>query len=829
MFHQEFPELLAAFPAGQRSIVVGDINFHFDKQTDNDVRRLVDLLTEHCMTQLVTDATHRRGHTLDWLMVTDETKPFITDISVNENLFSDHKTVFFHLAADRPPRAKQTVVSRNFKKVDPEAFTSDLGSAAAELGRQLEDCSVDQLVEMYDSTLSNLLNQHAPLVSKQVTVRPSAPWISEEAREARRDRRKAEKLWRATRLEVHRQMYVCARNKAKCLFKEAKRDYVSSQLADCTSSRQLFSLTNRLLGKEKDNSLPNNIPASDIPDAFSHYFNEKIEIIRKDLDREAAQPAFEEFSGSPLVSFRPVDEKEIKELLKSSLNKSCSLDPLPTSLIKAHGDCLVPIITCIINLSLSTGVVPDRFKQALVTPLLKKAGMDQNVLKNYRPVSNLPFISKILEKVVLSRLVEHLAVNGLEDLHQSAYRANHSTETALLDVTGALLESADDGKVSVLALLDLSAAFDTLDHDILLKRLELSLGVTDTALQWFSSYLYNRKQTVVANSHRSQPTTLQFGVPQGSVLGPVLFSLYTRPLSKVMEEHGCVFHKFADDTQIQNSSSPDNFHVLKSDLEACIDDVRVWMKANKLKLNDDKTEAMLVGTKLKTASVTDKHITVGEHAVNFSEAAKNLGVYLDQTMSMKKQVSNLCRCAYLEIRRIGTIRPFLTDKAATQLVCSRVLSRLDYCNSLLAGVTSEQIGRVQRVQNSAAKLVLRKKRRDHASPLLAKLHWLPIKQRIEYKLATLAFRYFDQTLPPYLASKLSAHLPPRALRSDTGRLLAVPKARLKTAGERAFKFQATRAWNSLPLELRHSPKLSTFKSKLKTHLFSRAFADMLVS
>ena len=314
-------------------------------------------------------------------------------------------------------------------------------------------------------------------------------------------------------------------------------------------------------------------------------------------------------------------------------------------------------------------------------------------------------------------------------------------------------------------------------------------------------------------------------VPQGSVLGPILFSLYTQPLAGIIAEKDCEYHKFADDTQISISGDILNFHEKKEQLEDCLDEVGVWMKGNKLKLNEDKTEAMLMGTKAKCDSALNiaTSIEVGGNDIAFQDHAKNLGVFLDPQLDMNKHVGHICKSVYLEVRRIGKIRKFLTVQTATRLTCSRVLTRLDYCNSLLGGVTKKQIHRLQRAQNSAAKMILRKKKRDHVQPLLAQLHWLPVEQRIQYKLGTLAYRHFDGTLPPYLSDKLSHYTTSRTLRSSSQLLLTTPQTKLKTAGGRSFRFQTPHTWNSIPLEVRQSPSFNSFKSNMKTHLFRTAF------
>ena len=223
-----------------------------------------------------------------------------------------------------------------------------------------------------------------------------------------------------------------------------------------------------------------------------------------------------------LESFSPVDHLELSSIIKASKPSTCLLDPIPIKLLK---DVLPLINTSIlnqINLSLLTGYVPQSFKIAVIKPLLKKATLDPNVLANYRPISNLPFISKILEKVVANQLCDHLNRNGLFEEFQSGFRVHHSTETALVKVTNDLLMASDSGLVSILVLLDLSAAFDTIDHNILLQRLESEIQIKGTALDWFESYLSDRFQFVHINHDSSTYTKVRYGVPQGSVLGPIL-------------------------------------------------------------------------------------------------------------------------------------------------------------------------------------------------------------------------------------------------------------------------------------------------------------------
>lgn len=822
MFLREFPELLSVYSGSHCDFsFIGDFNFHFDVATDSHVNRLKTALADHGLTQLVGVPTHRCGHILDWAVVRSEGSLLSLDDVIDCPGLSDHKAIACTLALTRPPPSTRLVTSRNIKAVRLPDFHADVKRFADSIDA---DADCDGLVGRYNEELLRILDQHAPQVTRRVRDRPSAPWMSDDVREARRKRRRAERRWRRTRLTVHRDIFVKERAAVRACIQSAKEQFYCGKIDTSSSCRVLFSMSNQLLGRKRGTPLPSDVPRDELPQRFSDFFLNKIKSIRDDLDSRACEPpTFSVFDGPFFTHFEPVSETEIEELISASAAKSCMLDPIPTTLLKQCSSVIVPVITDIVNASLASGKVPDRFRRAIVSPLLKKPGLDPNNLKHFRPVSNLPFVSKILERVVLKQLLKHLSDNGLLEVRQSAYRKGHSTETAVLSVLNGLLVNADSRLVSLVALLDLSAAFDTLDHSVLLKRLELTFGVRDTTLAWFTSYVQNRFQSVIVDGMMSAPCPLAFGVPQGSVLGPVLFTLYSQPLSDVIASHNCDFHKYADDTELSKSAAPGEFSTAQSAVQDCVAGVLSWMNSNCLMLNTDKTEVMPVGAPSRLRLVGGGSVSIGGSDIHFQTSVKYLGVKIDQTLSMQEHIGSVCRASFLELRRIASIRRYLSTSASAKLVSAMVTSRFDYCNSILAGLPAEQISRLQRVQNNAARLVFKKKKNDHVTTLLKELHWLPIKFRIQFKIAVLAYRHFDGSLPPYLSDALCTYQPSRSLRSSVERLLKIPKCNLKTAGNRSFSFVAPSIWNSLPTSLRDLPTLSQFRVHLKTYLFQQAF------
>ena len=517
---------------------------------------------------------------------------------------------------------------------------------------------------------------------------------------------------------------------------------------------------------------------------------------------------------------------DVERLVAIAPCKTCELDPIPTWLLKQCSSELVPLITTIINASLTKSVVPPDFKRAVIRPLLKKSTLDKEGLQNYRPVSNLPFASKLVEKVVARQMNDHVDGNTLRDKMQSAYRSGHSTETALLRIKNDIDAALDRKSMVILVMLDLSSAFDTIEHEVLLTRLEHTFGITDKALAWLRSYLSERHQNVVVDSTMSADYVLQCGVPQGSVLGPVLYCMYTRPVCDIVARHGMQYHCYADDIQIYATVGRDQCiaaALLK--IEACVVEVADWMVRNQLKLNKDKSQAIIFHTVKQSPHVpVDTYVNIAGQRVRLATSVRNLGVLFDSALTMESQVASVAKTCYYQIRNIGKIRSCITSDACKIPVHALVTSRLDYCNALLYGLPQTMLKRLQRVQNCAARLICRRKKHDHVTPLLKELHWLPIHVRPTYKLLTIAYSVMHGLAPEYLAELLDRHHPRRVLRSASAELFSVPFSQTVRHGDRRFSVAVATLWNQLPNSVRMIETLPLFGTHLKTHHFRVAFS-----
>ena len=485
------------------------------------------------------------------------------------------------LRATKPKIILKEQVYRKIKSIDLDSFCSDLATSEVcqDTPREL-----NELVDCYNRSLTSILEKHAPLKRKIIPQRRRIPWYNDQILNAKRLRRKAEKKWRLSNSTLDLTAYKSARNFATNLIKKARFDFYHNLIQENSSDQgKLFRISKQLLNQNFDVPLPPHSSKAILANEMANFFVEKISNIRSKFkvctneDCQDCVPVMD-LQVPSFSSFQVITEEEARIIIMSLAKKSSALDPIPTPLVVKCIDVLLPVITKMINISLDSGHFPSSWREALVLPTLKKTGLD-TVFKNYRPVSNLSFISKVTEKAVFIQIDNHMKKHHLYPLLQSAYRKNHSTETALLKVTNDILMKINSQHAVILVLLDLSAAFDTVDHSLLLRRLETSFGISGAPLDWFTSYLTARRQCVSISGALSESLSLDWGVPQGSCLGPLLYIMYSSRLFKIIELHLPDSHCYADDSQLYLSFKPDELSSQQDAIIAmqnCIKDIRLW-------------------------------------------------------------------------------------------------------------------------------------------------------------------------------------------------------------------------------------------------------------
>jgi Reverse transcriptase (RNA-dependent DNA polymerase) len=595
---------------------------------------------------------------------------------VSSHDLSDHNLVVGDLSMQRYKQAAISYVYRNLKNMDIVDFEKRLRSS--QLFNDPVD-TPDKYIKQLESTVTAILDEVAPIRhGTRPGGRKAAKWLDPEAVSAKQHRRQLERRWKKSGCEQDRVAYRASCRRANLLINSSRNKHRYQRIKDAgRDSRRVWGAVKDLLYTDHQD------PRTTLPDIDSfcsllaEFFVNKVRNIKDAIASKLLGQQLDplesdkSFCGTLMSEFQPVTVTEVERLIRLMPSKSSPLDAFPTSLIKQCSSTFAPVISRLANLSFEHATFPSNFKTAQVTPLLKKHGLDASDPANYRPISNLNTISKILERLVLTRIVGHVSLSPNFDVFQSAYKRHHSTETALLKLTDDIFARFDDRQSTILVALDQSAAFDCIDHTTLIRRLHHSFGVTGITLSWIKSYLESRSMYVRMKQVSSSVQPLETGVPQGSVLGPLLFCLYISPLSRVIRAHGINYHQYADDTQVYIAVSNSDFQVKLNQLETCTASIHSWLQMNGLQLNPNKSEVIQFTAARGRNRVEDvTSIQISNAAIKPSSTIKSLGVTLDTKLSFDEHVTNVCRLCYCHIRALRHVRASLPNDVARTVACS---------------------------------------------------------------------------------------------------------------------------------------------------------------
>ena len=572
--------------SSDNTIILGDFNIQYNRSYPA-ASSLKSLINEFSLTQHILFPTNTNGNCID-LVISPSSSDIVSSPS-QSFLISDHFVVTFELIL---PPSTSPRPERSFRKISAINIPSFVNSIFSRLYNPQSLLVFDSLYDNFNAAISNSLEIFAPVIKSINRSFSKSPWFNNELVNLRRTLRKLQNRYQVSNLESDLKSFKVCRSLYRTKLITLKSSYFTDKLNNFgMSSKQAFQLSFKLIGRDQNRRLPDHSD-SYLCTAFSNFFQRKISNVIDSLPRfDVALFDVTFITSSNHWSCFTLPSQAFVLSLVTSLKSHSPLDPVPLVLLRSISPYIIGLITNIINVSLITSTVPQSMKHSYITPLLKKPTLDHSNLTNYRPISQLSSISKTLERVVSTQLIHYITTNNIADCFQSAYLPHRSTETALNLIFSDILLSLDTKCPCYLILLDLSCAFDSLNLTILSYRLR-EIGINGQVLNWFMSFVSNRTSSVKINSSLSQPFTNSYGVPQGSVLGPILFIIYILPIRSIFLKYPHLhYHLYADDLQIYTSFPPS---CNTESIQLTIYELITWFSTNSLSLNMAKTNTIIL-------------------------------------------------------------------------------------------------------------------------------------------------------------------------------------------------------------------------------------------
>ncbi|KAJ8733365.1 hypothetical protein PYW08_001663 [Mythimna loreyi] len=796
------------------TIILGDFNTCLLKG-DSRSRKLQSIVSSVNMHLLPLNATHRAPHCtpslLDLILVSDPNK-----VATHGQLpapFSYHDLIYLSYKIRPPKRKAKFLFLRSFKNVNLEHLRADVGGIDWSPVLACED--IDTMVSVFNRTMLDLYEVHAPLKKVKVKHLP-APWLSPTIKNQMAKRDKAKRLYRKQPTEENWDLYKKLRNHCSRLCRDAKRRHIHNSINNCNPTQVWQFLKSLGLGKASSKSSSEKMDLNALNAHFS-----KSPVI---LDDHVKSSTLKDLSNLPLptnnsFSFHPIAEQDIKKCIQSISSKAVGDDGLQLQMFLPIMSEIVPIIAHIVNFSLFTNSFPSAWKKAHVLPLPKVSNPTSP--SQFRPISILPILSKVLESVVQKQLSHYLSSNSLLSPYQSGFRPGHSTVTTLVKITDDIRLAMENKCLTILVLLDFSSAFNSVDFDILLGILS-SLNVSAPAIEWFKSYLRGRSQSVRSDEDSSDWCDLAAGVPQGGVLSPLLFSVFINAIIKVLTSN---YHLYADDLQLYRHFKVGELAETVAAINNDLENINKWAKSFGLLLNPTKSQALIVGGRYMLSQLDHQSlppVVYDSVPILYSKSAKNLGVHIDTKLSWDVHIADVSKRVFYSFQSLKRLQKFLPFHTKVTLAQSLLLPLIDYADVCFLDATEVLLNKLERLQNLCIRFIFGLRKYDHVSEFRAKLKWLPIRRRRDTHILSLLYTVLhNPNSPQYLRERFEYFVPRgKPCRTANSLLLRTP-FHTSSRYDGSFSVTAVRLWNSLPLSIRDSPSLEIFKRRIKEHFLSQ--------
>ena len=739
---------------------------------------------------------------------------------------SDHLGTYASINVPKVKPEKKTIRCRSWKNYSKETFNQSLTENLqnSQLSSLIEKGEINLSIVKLSEIIQSTLNQIAPFREIKISprIKKFIPWYTEELHELINAKKELLSDYYATRIEGFRLAVKRMSNKIGHLKRKLKEKYITEQIEEAgNDSKKLWKIMNFITNRTKSKaSIEPDFLSQSKADDFNNHFATVGEKIQKQLD--FTPPVMNLEILYPGFQFQAEKEESIAKLIDNlKLEVATGEDGISSRVLKDGKETLTPYLTKIINLGYKNNIFPDTMKIAVIKPIYKKE--DRNDMGNYRPISILPVLSKIFEKSATNQLIKYFEENNLLSPNQHAYRKGHSTTTCLAEVLNHLHHLCDQKKQCAIVSLDLSKAFDSINHQLLINKLQ-KLNLSSSALKWISSYLSNRKQRTKFEKFTSEQVEVKSGVPQGSILGPLLFLTFTNDLPLVFKDK-CKIMSYADDTQLIVEA--DTFPTLIKKIEEVISLAQGWYSSNSMKNNTDKSEVLIINTKntrnLKTINIRVKE-GKKKMKIHPKPYVEILGVKIDDKLNWSKHIAAVKKKAFNTIRNIHRINPMLPIKYRIFLYVTLVTPILDYADVIWSHCGENQMKNLQRAQNFAVKSIVGKRKRDSTTDAFSKLRFLNLSQRQTIHEATFALKSLLDINPTHINHNYLNLLPINDNRSSMQGKLNLP-IHNTVRYENCPLYKTIKSLNSVPDHIpRHNIKV--FKTNFQKHVINEAFPKM---
>ena len=826
-FFDHFEKLIKAVDNENKEMyILGDLNCNMLK-TNNDsnipTKKIKSLYELYQLTQLIDEATRITPTTTSLIdhIVTNMPEK-ISDSGVIHTGISDHSLVFAIRKISIVTKQENTLEIRNMKNFDEGKFIEELLKQHWEYVYFFAD-DPNAMWEIWKNLFLEVLDKHAPLQQKKIRSK-KVPWITSDIKKLMNTRDKFKRKAILTNHENDWLNFKTARNKVNIELRSAKKDFYSSKIAgQKINPKKAWKSINNLLGRQNKPTVVNELNVGeenltspeDIAEGFNEYFSNIGPDLASKIDYSNSNfETYVKIAQSEFAAFQPVTVSHVSHLLHGlSNNKATGIDKISSKIIKLAAPVISDSLTLIFNQAITLSSFPDEWNVARVMPLYKNG--QRSIPGNYRPISVLPAISKIMERILYDQLYNYLTKFELLSDSQFGFRKFHSTASALLDCTHDWYVNLDRKMFNLVVLIDLKKAFDTVDHQILLNKLEL-YGMKGQALTLLKSYLTNRNQKCQIKNSFSSERLIKCGVPQGSILGPLFFLLYINDLPHCLNKTKP--RLFADDTNL--TASANSMTDLETAVNSDLENLRKWLIANKLSLNVAKTEFMLIGSKPMIKNISDScpNVYIENIQIKQVHECKTLGVTMDQHLSWKSNTENICKKVTAGISAIRRIKPFVDQDTLILIYNTIVRPYFDYCCEVWDVFGETQSKRLQKLQNRAARIILNISNDVDYTIALRTLGWEPLQTERKKTKARMMYKLLNKMGPKSLTNlfsfkseKTNYHL------RDVSSGLYLPKPRTNSM-KNSFMYDGANIWNSIPKEIRESKSLSSFRNKIAAHI-----------